>query len=276
MDAKGTRQNIEIIDKVENNEIKIEVMEYQKLLGMTNTNMASTLYYMTQQNMKIRQVAIYINNSSFKIEPGAMSYFQGNLTMESGVKIGNTIGRMFTGAVTGEKMAQPEYSGTGMLVLEPTFRHILLIELEKGESIIVDKGMFYGAQGSVDVKSVMQKNVSSALLGGEGLFQIQIIGPGAVILESVVPIEEIDIIHLENDTLKVDGNFAILRSEGISFTVEKSAKSLLDSAMSGEGLVNVFRGTGQVWLAPTIKVYDTLAYGGDVKYMNMNTSNTKR
>jgi len=33
----------------------------------------------------------------------------------------------------------------------------------------------------------------------------------------------------------------------------------MGSAMSGEGLVNVFRGTGRVWLAPSIKIYDALS-----------------
>lgn len=54
----------------------------------------------------------------------------------------------------------------------------------------------------------------------------------------------------------------------------------MGSAVSGEGLVNVYRGTGQVWLAPTIKVYDTLDLAqmlglSSTKSMNMNTSHSK-
>ncbi|MGN0696619.1 MAG: AIM24 family protein, partial [Oscillospiraceae bacterium] len=108
------------------------------------------------------------------------------------------------------------------------------------------------------VSAYMQRNLSSAALGGEGIFQTSIKGPGLVILECAVPMCEIDIIDLENDTLKVDGNFAVLRTGGIDFTVERSAKTLIGSAVSGEGLVNVYRGTGQVWLAPTIKVYESM------------------
>lgn len=277
MDAKGTRDNIKIIDTLEHGGLKVEVLEYQALKGMKDTNMASKLYFMTQQNMKVRQVAIYLNNETCKIEPGAMSYFQGKLEMVSGVTAGNFLGRALTGAITGEKMAQPEYKGTGMLVLEPTFRHIMLLELGDDYKVIVDKGMFYGAQGTVGVKAVMQKNVTSGLLGGEGLFQIELKGPGIAILECEVPMEEINIIDLDNDTLKVDGNFAVLRSGNIDFTVEKSAKTLLGSAVSGEGLVNVFRGTGQVWLAPTIKVYDTLSQGfSNIQNMNMNNSGSHK
>ena len=46
---------------------------------------------------------------------------------------------------------------------------------------------------------------------------------------------------------------AIAWSGSLNFTVEKSTKSLLGSAVSGEGFVNVFRGTGTVLMAPTIK-----------------------
>lgn len=278
--AKGTRQNIEIINEINSPGMRVEVLEYQNLQGMPDTRMAQTLYFMSEQNMKVRQVAIYLENDSCKIEPGAMSYFQGPMEMVSGVTMGNVLGRAFTGMVTGEKLAQPEYKGSGMLVLEPTFRHIILLKLSAGENIIVDKGMFYGAQGSVAVKAIMQKNMSSGFLGGEGLFQISLTGPGVVILESEVPMEEIDIMNLENDTLRVDGNFAVLRTGNLQFTVEKSAKTFLGSAVSGEGLVNVFRGTGQVWLAPTIKVYDTLQSAlntgiTNLKSMDMNTSNSK-
>ena len=178
--------------------------------------------------------------------------------MVSGVNAGNLIGKMFSSKMTGENIAQPEYKGTGMIVLEPSFKHFVVIDLQSNEDIIVDKGMMYACQGSVTSKPMMQKSISSAIAGGEGLFQIYIKGPGLVVLELPVPMEEVDIIQMNNDTLKVDGNFALLRSATMNFTVERSAKSLLGSSVSGEGLVNVYRGTGQVWLAPTIKIYENL------------------
>lgn len=276
LSAVGTRENIKIIDTAQQGGMKIEVLEYQKLMGSTSTAAAIDMYYMEKQNMRCRQVAVYLNNDTASIEPGAMSYFQGNLEMVSGVTAGNALGRLLSGAVTGEGMAQPVYRGSGMLVLEPSFHHFLVLQLEQ-EELVVDKGMFYCAQGSVQVKPFMQRTASAALAGGEGLFQISLSGSGLVVLECPVPSCEIDIIELQNDVLRVDGNFAVLRSASLQFTVERSAKTLLGSAMSGEGLVNVYRGTGSVWLAPTIKVYNTINtarfYG--TNGMNMNTSNSK-
>ena len=66
----------------------------------------------------------------------------------------------------------------------------------------------------------------------------------------VVPEEELVKIQLENDCLKVDGSYAICWSRELDFTVERTTKTLIGSAASGEGLVNVYRGTGTIWLAP--------------------------
>ena len=259
-DAIGTRENVKVIDSSQNKNMKIDILEYQKLLGGRNPYSAEMMVHMERQGMKARQAAIYLTNDCVKVEPGALSYMKGNIEMVSGVTAGNLLGRMFTGAVTGESTAQPEYRGTGMVVLEPTFKHLFTVELQPNEEIIVDKGMFFAAQGSATVSAYMQRNISSAALGGEGIFQTSIKGPGLCILECAVPFCEIDIVELQNDTLKVDGNFAVLRTGGIDFTVERSARTLVGSAVSGEGLVNVYRGTGQVWLAPTLKIYDMLCY----------------
>ena len=277
----GTRGNMSAIDRKESRDgsISIEVLQYDKLLGSTNTSGAQALWFMSEANIKARQIAIYINNGGVKIEPGAMSYFQGPLEMVSGVTVGNFIGRAISGARTGEKMAMPEYKGSGILVLEPSFKHFIIAELEPGETIITDKGMFYCAQSTVDVKPILNSQISGALLGGEGIFQTALTGPGMIGLESPVPMCEINVVNLNNDVLRVDGNFGLLRTGNIQFTVERSARTLFGSAVSGEGLVNVFRGTGQVWIAPTLKVYDAIrlatSIGGELTDIDMNTSTGK-
>lgn len=279
----GTRQNMSILDRKTSRDggLSVEVLQYDNLLGSNNMYASESIFFMSKQNIKAKQIAIYIRNNGIKIEPGAMSYFQGPLEMVSGVTMGNALGRMVKGALTGEKMAMPEYKGSGILVLEPSFKHFIIAELEPGETIITDKGMFYCAQSSVQVNPIMNTQVSGALLGGEGIFQTALTGPGLIVMESPVPMCEINIQKLNNDILRVDGNFALLRTGNIQFTVERSARTLMGSAMSGEGLVNVFRGTGEVWIAPTLKIYEALSVarsmGGNIAAVDMNTStgNTK-
>lgn len=77
-----------------------------------------------------------------------------------------------------------------------------------------------------------------------------ITGSGILCLESKCPREELIEITLDNDVLKIDGNMAIAWSGSLNYTVERSGKSLIGSAASGKGLVNVYCGTGKVLLAP--------------------------
>ena len=100
-------------------------------------------------------------------------------------------------------------------------------------------------------KVVARKNISSAVLGGEGLFNLSLTGKGIAALESYVPYDELIEVVLNNDVMKIDGNMAIAWSGSLDFSVEKSGKSLLGSAVSGEGFVNVYRGTGKILMAPT-------------------------
>ena len=50
-----------------------------------------------------------------------------------------------------------------------------------------------------------------------------------------------------------------MRTGGVNFKAEKSSKSWMSTAVSGEGLLQTFSGTGKVWLAPTQGVYEQLA-----------------
>lgn len=137
------------------------------------------------------------------------------------------------------------------MVLEPTYKHLLLLNLDDwNNSVVLDDGLFLACDSSIRHKAVMRSNLSSAVAGNEGLFNLGLTGSGIVCLESLCPREELIEITLQDDVLKVDGNMAIAWSGSLSFTVERSGKSLIGSAASGEGLVNVYRGTGKVLLAP--------------------------
>lgn len=181
-----------------------------------------------------------------------MQWTVGNVSATTGIKgVGDLFGKAIRGKATGESAIKPEYVGDGTLVLEPTYRHILLIDLnEWNGSIVLDDGLFLACDASLKHKAVMRSNLSSAVAGGEGLFNLGVTGSGVLCLESPCPKEELVEITLQNDVLKVDGNMAIAWSGSLEFTVERSGKSLVGSAASGEGLVNVYRGTGKVLLAP--------------------------
>jgi len=227
------------------------VLEYEKDVS-TDPISAIAGYYASQMNVKKRQVVAKLNNDSVIIQAGAMQMLLGNVNVKTDVKGAGDLMKKFIGSkVTGESAIKPRYTGSGVVVLEPTYKYILFEDLSDWNgSIVIEDGMFMACNDTVDMKVVARSNLSSAVLGGEGLFNTSLVGSGIAVLESPVPREEVIEVTLDNDVLKVDGNQAIAWSGSLKFTVEKTTGSLIGSAASGEGLVNVFRGTGKVLIAP--------------------------
>ena len=227
------------------------VVEYLKDLSVTPST-AMTAYYCNEMNVRKRQVICDLSKANITLQAGAMQWMAGNVNATTGLKgVGDFFGKAVRGKVTGESAVKPEYTGNGVLVLEPTYRHILLIDLaDWNGSIVLDDGLFLACDSKLKQKAVMRSNFSSAVAGGEGLFNLGVVGNGVLCLESPSPKEELIEVTLQDDVLKVDGNMAIAWSGTLDFTVERSGKTLLGSAASGEGLVNVYRGSGKVLLAP--------------------------
>ena len=237
--------------KVVDSEGAFSVIEYQRDLSVT-PDVAMTAYFANQMNCRKRQVVCDVGKSNVTVQAGAMQWMAGNVKATTGLKgVGDFFGKAVRGSVTGESAIKPEYTGDGTLVLEPTYKHILLLNVgDWNGSVVLDDGLFLACESTLKHKAVMRSNFSSAVAGGEGLFNLGIQGNGVLCLESPCPREELVEVVLNNDVLKIDGNYAIAWSGSLDFTVERSGKSLIGSAASGEGLVNVYRGTGKVLLAP--------------------------
>lgn len=229
------------------------VLEYTQDASVSPVN-AVDEYFMSKMNVRRRQVVIEISDDhSAIIQAGAMQWMGGNVQATTGIKgIGDFFGKAIKGAVTKESAVKPEYVGEGYLVLEPTYKYIILADVSQWGSagMTIEDGMFLACDGSVTSKVVARKNVSSAVLGGEGFFNLSLQGNGVAALESNVPEEELIEVVLENDELKIDGNLAVCWSSNLDFTVERTTKTLVGSAVSGEGLVNVYRGSGRVLMSP--------------------------
>ena len=228
------------------------VLEYDRDLSINSLN-AMEHYFMSQMGVRRRQLVVNMSGrNTVVVQAGAMQWMAGNVTATSGVKgVGDLLGKALRGAVTKESAVKPEYTGQGVLVLETTYKHIILVDVAQwGAGITVEDGMFYACDGTVRQSITARKTLSSAVLGNEGLFNLSLSGQGIAALESNVPEEELIVVDLENDEIKIDGNMAVCWSSNLQFTVEKSTKTLIGSAVSGEGLVNVYRGTGRVMMSP--------------------------
>ncbi len=228
-----------------------KVLEYEKDLSVSAFN-AQTEYFMSKMDVRRRQVIAELSGNSVVTQAGSMQWAAGAVQATSGIKgVGDLLGKLVKGAVTKESAVKPEYVGNGLLVLEPTYKFIVLQEVsEWGSGMTVEDGMFLACDGTVQRNITARSNLSSAVAGGEGLFNLSLAGRGVAVLESNVPADELIQVELDNDELKIDGNLAVCWTSSLKFTVERTTRSLAGSAVSGEGLVNVYRGTGKVLMCP--------------------------
>lgn len=235
-----------------------KIIEYTKDPSV-NGYTAEREYFMGLMNVRRRQLQCALNGQNMIVtQAGAMQWTAGNVESRTGIKgAGDMLGKLIKGSVTGESAVKPEYVGQGVLVLEPTFKHIILEDVGAWgpAGIVLEDGMFYACEGSIAHSVVARSNFSSATAGREGLFNLALRGKGYAALESSVPREELIEIELDNDMVKIDGSYAVCWSGSLQFTVERSSKSIIGSAMNGEGFVNVYRGTGKILLAPLASKY---------------------
>ena len=127
------------------------------------------------------------------IQAGAMQWMLGNVNATTGIKgVGDLFGKAVRGKVSGESAIKPEYTGDGLLVLEPTYKYLILMNVaDWGGGVVLDDGLFLACESTLQHKAVMRSNFSSAVAGGEGLFNLSLNGSGVFCIESSCPREEL-------------------------------------------------------------------------------------
>ena len=181
------------IKNLENNERKyvsslgnFHVLEYQSDASVAPEN-ARNEYFMRKMGVRRRQIVIELNGKeSAIIQAGSMQWMAGHVKATTGIKgVGDFVGKMVKGAITKETAVKPEYVGNGILVLEPTYKYLILVDVgswgEKGMTI--EDGIFYACSGTVKNKLTARKTISSTVLGKEGFFNLSLVGESVAALE---------------------------------------------------------------------------------------------
>ena len=121
------------------------VLEYEKDLSVSAFN-AQTQYFMSKMDVRRRQVTAELSGgNSVVVQAGAMQWTAGAVGATSGIKgVGDLLGKLVKGAVTKEAAVKPEYSGTGLLVLEPTYKFILLQDVASWGTGMTYQGFLWG------------------------------------------------------------------------------------------------------------------------------------
>lgn len=130
----------------------------------------------------------------YQVTPGNGIVVQkrGFLAMEKGLDFSvffqHNVGSGFFG---GEGFIMQKISGNGMVFLEID-GHCKEYELGVGQSIIVDTGYLAAMSESCTIEIQQVQGIKNVFLGGEGLFNTRIVGPGKVYIQSM------PIIHTAN------------------------------------------------------------------------------
>ena len=124
---------------------------------------------------------------AFEISPGQEMIFQKSsfLAGEAGIELSVFFNKKFTsGLFGGEGFIMQRVSGQGLVFAEFD-GHVVEYDLQPGQQIIVDTGYLaaMSATCSMEIRSV--PGVKNILLGGEGIFNTVISGPGRVWLQTM-------------------------------------------------------------------------------------------
>jgi uncharacterized protein (AIM24 family) len=237
---------VRVIDSItSSNNTIFEVIEYKKprtssIFNTANVNSPTTQY----GGEKLRQVRININDGGVLVQPGELQFMKGPIQIEIQKNAPSASKGLFKSVGTGEASFTSRYYGKyGEIYLDPSYKYFYILELSN-EELILDDGMFYCCEDSIELSVHTNKNIATGIVSGDGLRQPKLSGSGIAILESDVPFEEVLIYELNNEILKIDSNYSIVIRGAIETKIEKSKR---------EGYLQTFVGTGEVWIAPTRK-----------------------
>lgn len=261
MNPNEQKLPFQVVESITRGGTAFEILEYHPLAGSEWVSVVNQIYSLNRAGVRLRQLRIRLSNDAVRTEPGALQFLRGQVAMESNTGAGSGFGGLMKGALaaarTGETVFKPLYRGTGEIYLEPTFGHYWPMQLEN-EVYYADQGLFCCCEDVVKVEAHKVESFSARMAGGEGRYQTKVGGTGMVVFRVPVPRSEIIELNLRDETLQVDGSFALLRTGDVHFSVEKASTSLAGAITSGEGLLQTFRGTGRVWIAPTQPLYERM------------------
>lgn len=254
----------EVVETITRGGTTFELLEYRQLAGSEPFTVAERVFTLNRAGVRLRQLRVRLTDDAVRTEPGALQFLKGRIEMESNTGTGGGFGGLMKGALaaarTGETLFKPLYRGRGEMYLEPTFGHYWMMQLDD-QTLYADQGLFFCCEDSVKVEAHKVESFSARMAGGEGRYQTKVSGTGMVVFRIPVPRSEIVELSLQDETLQVDGSFALLRTGDVHFSVEKASNSYVGAMTSGEGLLQTFRGTGSVWVAPTQPLYESMRSG---------------
>lgn len=133
-------------------------------------------------------------NESIECQKGAMSWMTPTMQMQTGLGSGaggllGALGKMAKSAVTGESIFRNTYTaqgGAGEIAFASSFPGDIICFDTSVNPIVAQKSSYLAAMEatcSIDIETV--KGIGNVLMGGEGLFNTKVTGPGKIWLQTM-------------------------------------------------------------------------------------------
>lgn len=234
------------------NDSTFQILEYENLSGISSIENTININRLQDCGATLKQVKIILDNSSVKIQSGALSFMKGNVSIKSNIENTTKFSQMiFKNRKVNESMIKPIIQGQGELFLESSIEYFTLIELEDDE-IIIDDSIFYACEEEIEIYKLIKKTSQSI---GEDEIQLKLKGSGIVLLKIQIHESEILRCKLYKDRLIVKDDLVILRTGNIQLSVENSGNTIIRDNIDNDDKVDVYSGIGEVWIVPTKKIY---------------------
>ena len=124
---------------------------------------------------------------AFTISPGRDMIVQkrGFLASEMGVTLSVFLQKKFgAGLFGGEGFIMQRLSGQGIAFVEFD-GYVVEYDLQPGQQLVVDTGYIAAMDATCQMDIQMVKGVKNMLLGGEGMFDTVVTGPGKILLQTM-------------------------------------------------------------------------------------------
>lgn len=165
-------------------------------------------------------VKVELQDETVRAESGALCYLFGDIVVNARLP---SLGRAVRNILADQSVVRPTYSGTGVSYLESSVGGFQVFDMDDN-SWILEPGVYWASEEAV-VVSLFRERVMTSLLTGEGfiLLRTKLSGSGKVVLRANGPTE---VIELRDERLATDGHYVLARTEGITYRVKRSARTL--------------------------------------------------
>ena len=203
--------------------------------------------------MQFPLVELSLNQGEFVyIQRGSMIYHTPNVSLNTQLNAcGSGLGRfvkavgrsMVSGESTFITQAVAE-SDNGNLALAPdTPGQVIALELGENQYRLND-GAFLALDGTA-FYTMEHQSIGKALFGGQGgLFVMTTQGQGTLLANAFGSIKKIE---LQNQEITIDNAHVVAWSQSLDYNIHLE-NGFWQSIGTGEGVVNTFRGTGEVYV----------------------------